>query len=61
MWVSELLMTVSTADIPILHSADVAHIYPQAVIPIYHRVMNPIHLFRWGEAGCHYEAFPKFH
>jgi hypothetical protein len=54
-------MTVSTADIPVLHSTDVAHLYPQAMIPIYHRVMNPIHLFRGGEVGCHYKAFPKFH
>ena len=28
-------MTVSTASIPVLHSAEVAHLYPQAVLPIY--------------------------
>jgi hypothetical protein len=27
-------MTVSTADMPVLHSAEVAHIYPQVVLPI---------------------------
>jgi hypothetical protein len=35
MWVSELLMTVSMADIPALHSAEVAHLYPQVMLPIY--------------------------
>jgi hypothetical protein len=29
-------MTVSTADISILHSAEVAHLYPQVVLPICH-------------------------
>jgi hypothetical protein len=32
-------MTVSTADIPVLHSAEVAHLYPQVVILIFHRVI----------------------
>jgi hypothetical protein len=27
-------MTVSTTDIPVLHSADVAHLYPQVMLPI---------------------------
>jgi hypothetical protein len=31
-------MTVSTASIPVLHSAEVAHLYPQVVLPIFHRV-----------------------
>jgi hypothetical protein len=31
-------MTVSMADIPVLHSAEVAHLYPQVVLPICHRV-----------------------
>jgi hypothetical protein len=48
---SEPLMTVSTADIPVLHSAEVAHLYPQVVLPICHGVMNPIHLYRGGEVG----------
>jgi hypothetical protein len=34
-------MTVSTADIPVLHSAEVAHIYPQVMLPICQGVMNP--------------------
>jgi hypothetical protein len=44
-------MTVSMADIPNLHFAEVAHFYPQVVLPICHRVMNPIHLYRGGEVG----------
>jgi hypothetical protein len=31
-------MTVSTADIPVLHSAEVAQLYPQVVLPICHGV-----------------------
>jgi hypothetical protein len=31
-------MTVSTTDIPILHSADVTHLYTQVVLPICHGV-----------------------
>jgi hypothetical protein len=31
-------MIVSTADIPVLHSAEVAHLYPQVVLPICHEV-----------------------
>jgi hypothetical protein len=27
-------MTVNTADIPVLHSAEVAHLYPQVMLPI---------------------------
>jgi hypothetical protein len=38
MSVSELLMTVSTADIPVLYSVEVAHLYPQVVLPICHGV-----------------------
>jgi hypothetical protein len=28
-------MIVSTASIPVLHSAEVAHLYPQVMLPIY--------------------------
>jgi hypothetical protein len=28
-------MTVSTTSIPVLHSAEVAHLYPQVILPIY--------------------------
>jgi hypothetical protein len=38
MWVSELLMTVSTSSIPVLYSAEVAHLYPQVMLPICHEV-----------------------
>jgi hypothetical protein len=31
-------MTVSTADIPVLHSTEVAHLYPQVMLPICHGV-----------------------
>jgi hypothetical protein len=34
-------MTVSTASIPVLHSADVAYLYPQVVLPICHGVIGP--------------------
>jgi hypothetical protein len=44
-------MTVSTADILVLHSAEVAHLYLQLVLPIFHGVMNPIHLYQGSEAG----------
>jgi hypothetical protein len=43
-------MTVSTAIIPVLHSAEVAHLYPQVMLPICQGVMNLIHLYRGGEA-----------
>jgi hypothetical protein len=61
MWVSDPLMTVSTASILVLHSAEVAHLYPQVVLPICHGVDHPIHLYQGSEAGYHYEAFTKFH
>jgi hypothetical protein len=32
------------------HTAEVAHIYPQAVLPICQGVSNPIHLYRGDEA-----------
>jgi hypothetical protein len=31
-------MTVSTTDIPVLHSANVTHLYTQVVLPICHGV-----------------------
>jgi hypothetical protein len=33
-------MTVSTASIPVLHSAEVAHLYPQVMLPICHGVVR---------------------
>jgi hypothetical protein len=44
-------MTVSTASIPVLHSLEVAHRYPQVMLPICQAVMNPIHLYQGSEAG----------
>jgi hypothetical protein len=44
-------MTVSTADIPILHSLEVAHLYPQVMLPICQGVMNLIHLYKESDAG----------
>jgi hypothetical protein len=31
-------MTVSTASIPVLHFSELAHLYPQVVLPIFHGV-----------------------
>jgi hypothetical protein len=45
------LLTVSMANIPVLQSAKVAHIYPQVMIPLCHGVMNLIHLYEGVEAG----------
>ena len=53
-------MTVSTASIPVLHSAEVAHLYPQVVLPICHGVDQTLYLYQGSEAGYHYEAFTKF-
>jgi hypothetical protein len=33
-------MTVSTASIPVLHCAEVAHLYPQVMLPICHGVVR---------------------
>jgi hypothetical protein len=44
-------MTVSTTDIPILHSTEVAQLYPQVMLPICQAVMNPIYLYQGSEVG----------
>jgi hypothetical protein len=44
-------MTVSTADIPVLHYEEVAHLYPQVMLPICQGIATPIHLYLGGEAG----------
>jgi hypothetical protein len=44
-------MTVSVADIPVLHSVEVKHLYPQVMLPICQGVMNPIHLYQGSEDG----------
>jgi hypothetical protein len=33
-------MIVSTADIPVLHPAEIAHLYPQVVLPICKGIMT---------------------
>jgi hypothetical protein len=43
-------MIVSTADISVLHSAEVAHLYPQVMLPIYQGKATPIHHYQGGEA-----------
>jgi hypothetical protein len=43
-------MTVSTTSITVLHYTEVAHLYPQVILPIYQGVMNPIHLYQGSEA-----------
>jgi hypothetical protein len=44
-------MTVSTTSISVLHSVEVAHLYPQVMLPICQGVMNPIHLYQVSEVG----------
>jgi hypothetical protein len=44
-------MTMSMASTPVLHSEEVAHLYPQVMLPIYQGVMNPINLYQGSEAG----------
>jgi hypothetical protein len=39
------------ANFPVLHSSEVAHLYPQVMLPICQETANPIHLYRGGEAG----------
>jgi hypothetical protein len=35
-------MTVSTASIPVLHSAEVVHLYPQVVLPFAMGLIGPL-------------------
>jgi hypothetical protein len=44
-------MTVSMASIPVLHSVEFAHLYPQVMLPICQAKATPIHFYRGGEAG----------
>jgi hypothetical protein len=53
-------MTVSTADISVLHSAEVAHLYPQIVLPICHGVVR-IPYTSTKEVRQGSTTFPKFH
>jgi hypothetical protein len=56
-------MTVSTASIPVLHSAEVPHLCPQVVFSIFHEVDRTPYIStkEAREAWYHYEAFTKFH
>jgi hypothetical protein len=45
MWGSELLVTVNTDSIPVLHTAEVVHLDPQVMLPICQETANPIHLY----------------
>jgi hypothetical protein len=47
----EPLLTVSMTDIPVLHSAEGAHLYPQTVLLICQGFSKPIHLYRGDEKG----------
>jgi hypothetical protein len=55
MWVSEPLITVSTADIPILHSAEVVYLYPQVALRGLSKVLlvweNPLRIQEEGSIG----------
>jgi hypothetical protein len=44
-------MTMRTASISVLHSAEVTHLYPQVMLPIYQGIATPIHLYQGSEAG----------
>jgi hypothetical protein len=54
-------MTVSTTDIPVLYSAEVAHVYPQDMLPFPYRVDRTFKHFQGESTRVHYEAFTKFH
>jgi hypothetical protein len=44
-------MIVSMADILVLHSAEVAYLYPQVMLPICQGIVTPIHLYQGSETG----------
>jgi hypothetical protein len=54
-------MIVSTTDIPVLHSVEVVHLYPQDMYPLLPRVDRTLKHLQGELARAHYEAFPKFH
>jgi hypothetical protein len=57
----ELLMTVSSASIPVLHSTEVVSFTHKSCYPSAMGLYVPIHLYQGSEAGQHYKAFTKFH
>jgi hypothetical protein len=60
MWGFEPLMTMSTSDIPVLHSAEVAPFTHKSCIPSSQGLQGLRH-FRDEWLGIQYEAFTKFH
>jgi hypothetical protein len=54
-------MTVITADIAILHSVEVVHLYRQVMFPFSPRVDWTLKHFKGELARAHYETFTKFH
>jgi hypothetical protein len=54
-------MTVNTADIPVLHSAEVAHLYQQVVLPICHGfVQTPYTSTKEARQGSTTRPFQSF-
>jgi hypothetical protein len=53
-------LTVSTADIPVLHSAKVAPL-PTSHVSHLAKVCKALRNFQGEWLGIHYEAFTKFH
>jgi hypothetical protein len=54
-------MIVSTTDIPVLHSTEVAHLYLQVVFPFLPQADRTLKHFQGELARAHYEAFTKFY
>ena len=52
-------MTVSTANRLVLHSAEVAHLYPQVMFPILPGFAKPLNTFFGEWLGIHHEVFTK--
>ena len=52
-------MTVSTANRLVLHSVEVAHLYPQVVFPMLPGFAKPLNTSFGEWLGIHYETFPK--
>jgi hypothetical protein len=54
-------VTVSSASIPDLHSAEVVPFTHKSCYPSAKGSRLPIYLYLGSTAGQHYEAFTKFH
>jgi hypothetical protein len=54
-------VTVSTSDIPVLHSVEVAHLYPQVMFPFLPKVVRTLKHFQDELVTVHYKVFTKFH